>query len=58
MTNIEIELGVPDQPDHSQPFFSFDPGVEITINGDHALAVEVMEHLEKFASPAGQIEVK
>ena len=54
MTTIKIKLGVPNIP----PSFPFDPCVDITIDGDHALAVEILEHLEDFTSPAGKIEVK
>ena len=54
MTVIKIKLGVPNIP----PSFPFDPCVDITIDGDHALALEVLEYLEDFTSPAGQIEVR
>lgn len=54
MTTIKIKLGVPSIP-HS---FPLDPEVSITIDGDHALALEVLEYLEEFTSPACQIEVK
>lgn len=54
MTTIEIKLGVSDHPS----FNSFGPEVAITIDGDHALAVEVLQYLEKFTSPAGEIEIK
>ena len=53
MTTIKIELGVLEHITHH-----YDPGVKITIDGDHALALELVEYLEKFGSPAGQIEVK
>ena len=53
-TAIKIKLGVPSIP----PSFPFDPEVDMTIDGDHALALEVMEYLEEFTSPAGQIEVR
>jgi len=54
MTTIEMELGVL----NAFTTHVFDPGVDITIDGDHALALEVLKYLEKFVSPAGQIEVK
>jgi hypothetical protein len=55
MTTIKIELGV---LEHIT--YHYGPGVKITIDGDHALALalEVLEYLEKFESPAGQIEVR
>ena len=54
MTTIEIKLGVPNIV-HTMPL---DPRVCITIDGDHALALEILECIEEFTSPAGQIEVK
>jgi len=55
MTSIEMELGVQDR---SYTIQHFDPSVHIEIRGDHALAMEVLKHLDTFTSPAGQIEVK
>ena len=55
MTTIKTELGVQDTMYMIQ---HFDPSVYIEIRGDHALALEVLEYLEKFESLAGQIEVR
>ena len=55
MSEISIELGVQDSL-YTLP--SFNPGVVITIRGDHALSLEVLAYLEEFTSPAGTIEVK
>lgn len=55
MTKLSIELGVQDR---SYTVSKFDPGVCIEIRGDHALALEVLQYIEEFTSPAGEIEVK
>lgn len=55
MTTIEIELGVRDT---MYSVLHLDPSVYIEIREDHALAQEFLEYLEKFESPAGQIEVR
>lgn len=51
MTTIKIKLGVPNIP----PSSPFDPEVDITIDGDHALALEILEYLGEFISPVGRI---
>lgn len=66
MTTIEIELGVQDRSyliepgvqDRSYLIPKFDPSVHIEIRGDHPLVMEVLQHLDKFTSSSGQIEVK
>lgn len=55
MSETEIQLGVQDRM-YTVP--KFDPGVVITIRGDHALSMEVLQYLKEFTSPAGPIEVK
>ena len=55
MSEIKIDLGVQDST-YTVPMF--DPGVTITIRGNHALSLEVLEYLEEFTSPAGPIKVK
>ena len=52
MSEIGIEIGVPDRV-HTVP--KLDPKVVVTIRGDHSLVMEVLQHLEEFASPSGDI---
>lgn len=54
MTKIEAELGVPDTMRRPR----FNPSVNITITGDHKLALAVLEWLEDFNLPEINTEVR
>jgi len=53
MSKIEIRIG-----DQDSITKLFDPGVQVTIYGDHVLAREVLEYLEKFESPTTIVDVR